>query len=108
MWNMTTVFELTTRPILCLSKLIGVIQLSYTFDSTGLLVQDANSDIYFILELIKLFVLIICTYEIIEEEVFLRYITLIKFWVIFVTSRISEVWIIKYVILQLNINTPID
>lgn len=95
---MATVFELTFRPILIISKLFGLIDISYTFGPSGLLVKDVNnSTYYFIVESIRLFVLITCTYLINTENTFVRHLCLLKFWVIFIASRISQGRIITYV-----------
>lgn len=59
---MTTVFLVTLRPILMLSKSIGLIDISYTVGSTGLLVRNKNSRFQKILEIVRMVVLFTLTY----------------------------------------------
>jgi len=55
---MTTVFLVTLRPILILSKCIGLIDISYTMEPTGLLVRNMNSTFPAVLEIVRMIVLL--------------------------------------------------
>lgn len=94
---MTSVFKSTQLPILILCKVFGLINLSYTFESTGLLVQNnTNTTQYALLEITRMCVLIMFTYIVYcGGFYYIVYFRLVKFWIVIIASRISEVWIIK-------------
>ncbi|XP_060872598.1 uncharacterized protein LOC132946570 [Metopolophium dirhodum] len=98
---MTTVFHLTLRPILILSKCIGLIDVSYTVESTGLLHRNRNSKICTFLEIARMIVLLLCTYTYFyqshQELHILQIIYVVKFWFIIVAARMSSVWTIKFI-----------
>lgn len=95
--KMTTVFKATLKTILILSKFLGLINMSYTLQSTGLLLENSNSTYYSFLEFIRMFILLICTYNVhvMKGHFYIQRFRLIKFWVIIITARMSEIWIIK-------------
>ncbi|CAI6351908.1 unnamed protein product [Macrosiphum euphorbiae] len=96
---MTSVFKSTQLPILILCKVFGLINLSYTFESTGLLVQNnTNTTQYALLEIIRMCVLIMFTYIVYcRGFYYIVYFRLVKFWIVIIASRISELWIIKLI-----------
>lgn len=59
---MTTVFQITLRPILILSKCISLINISYSMEPIGLIVRNMNSKLYSFLEIVRMFVLLTSTY----------------------------------------------
>lgn len=79
-----------------LCKCLGIINISYNFGSNGLLVKSTNSTYYSFLEITKAVLLVIFTYNIHKKAIFHEYIIVYKFWVVIITSKISETWIIKY------------
>lgn len=95
--KMTTVFKATLKTILILSKFLGLINMSYTLQSTGLLLENSNSMYYSFLEFMRMFILLICTYNVhvMKGHSYIQRFRLIKFWVIIITARMSEIWIIK-------------
>lgn len=94
---MTSVFKSTLRPILILCKIFGLINISYTFESTGLLVQNStNTTHYALLELTRMCALIMFTYIVyVRGFYYIVYFRLVKFWIVIITSRLSEIWMIK-------------
>jgi len=96
---MATVFHITLRPILFLLKCMGIVNITYTMESTGLLVQNVNSTILTFLEIARMIVLLICTYIYLNqyESEFhvLQIINIVKFWSVIIAARLSTVWIIK-------------
>lgn len=101
---MTTIFHKTLRPILILSKCVGLIDISYTVKSTGLLVQNINSTFHVILEITRMIVLLLCTYiyfhQFDPEFHLLQIINIIKLWIIIIAARLSTIWIIKYLFIM--------
>ncbi|KAE9525421.1 hypothetical protein AGLY_014221 [Aphis glycines] len=98
---MTTVFHKTLRPILILSKCVGLIDISYSVKSTGLLVQNINSTFHVMLEIARMIVLLLCTYiyfhQFDSEIHLLQIINIIKLWIIIIAARLSTLWIIKFI-----------
>lgn len=93
---MTTDFKTTLKPILTIGKLFGLMNISYTIDSTGLLMRNTNSIYYSFLELTRMIVMIICTYIVRKREFYyIQEYRVIKFWIIIIAARITEFWIIK-------------
>lgn len=92
------VFKITfLRPILFLSKIIGLINISYTMEKSGILVKNTHTTYYTFLEFIRMFVLIACTYVFHDPSFpFLQIILFMKFWTVIISARISEMWMIKY------------
>ncbi|KAF0740675.1 Gustatory receptor [Aphis craccivora] len=105
---MTTVFLVTLRPILMLSKCIGLIDISYTVVSTGLLVRNEYSRVRHFLEIVRMIVL--CTFTYLCWPNFnsaihiLQIIDIIKFWMIIIAARLSTIWTIRYVFIILYVN----
>lgn len=100
------VFKITfLRPILNLSKFIGLINLSYTMDKSGFIVKNTGTTYYMFLEIIRMIILITCTYNIFHDQnfPFIQMILLMKFWTVFISARISQMWIIKYEFYELSI-----
>ncbi|XP_060847330.1 uncharacterized protein LOC132926921 [Rhopalosiphum padi] len=98
---MTAVFHKILRPILILSKCIGLINISYTVESTGLLVQNTNSAFHGILEMARMIVLFLCTYTYFHQfdpefHIF-QILNIIKLWIIIIAARLSTPWIIKFI-----------
>jgi len=94
--EMTTVFQSTVKPVLLLAKCIGLINVCYTFDSTGSTVLYANKTYLKFLELTRTSVLLICTYVVYKREFYyLQKFDLLQFWVAIITARMSAKWTIK-------------
>ncbi|XP_060853232.1 uncharacterized protein LOC132931052 [Rhopalosiphum padi] len=98
---MATVFHINLRPILFLSKCIGLIDNSYTLEPTGFLVRKINSTFNVFLEIARMIVLLVCTYiyfhQLDPEFHIFQYISIVKFWNIIIAARISTIWIIKFI-----------
>ncbi|XP_025201821.1 uncharacterized protein LOC112599218 [Melanaphis sacchari] len=96
---MTSEFKSNLKPILILCKVFGLINMSYIFESTGLLVKSStNTTHYAMLELIRMYTLIMFTYIVyIRGFYYVVYFRLIKFWIVIITSRLSEMWMIKLI-----------
>ncbi|KAF0705716.1 Uncharacterized protein FWK35_00035322 [Aphis craccivora] len=96
---MTTVFRSTLRPILLLSKCIGLIDISCTMDSTGLLVHNVKSLFHIFFEITRLIVLLMLTYIYIYQHrskiLTIQVITLLRFWTNIIAARLSNNWIIE-------------
>lgn len=94
---MTSVFKSALLPILMLCKFFGLINSSYTFESTGLLAQNnVNTTQYALLEITRMCVLIMFTYIVYcRGFYYVVYFRLVKFWIVIIASRISVIWIIK-------------
>jgi len=100
---MATVFQITSRPIIILSKCIGLIHTSYTMEPTGLLVHNINSTFHVFLEITRMMALIIITYiyfQQFDKDVhILQIINSTKFWFIIIAARLRTKWIIKYLLI---------
>ncbi|XP_029341150.1 uncharacterized protein LOC115033179 [Acyrthosiphon pisum] len=98
---MTTVFHITLRPILFLMKCMGIIDISYTMESTGVLVKNINSTFPAFLEISRMIVLLICTYIYLsqyEPEFYvLQIIKILQFWNVIIAARLSTFWINKFI-----------
>lgn len=96
---MTTVFVETLKPFLTIAKVLGLLNVFCTLEN-GILRRDTSSTYYLFLEVIRMFVLLIITFYLIymKPPFIITYLNIIKYWVIVVTARISEKWIIKYVL----------
>lgn len=95
--NMTTFFVVALKPFLLMSKMLGLINFTYTFDS-GLLCKNSKNAMHYVcLELIRTTVLIGLTYIFhVNNTFYLRELVLFKFWTIVFMTRIYEIWIIRY------------
>lgn len=95
---MTTVFKTTLRPILIFSQFLGLINITYKFQQTGLLVRDPQLSVYSLIELARTCLFLTCTYMfyVWEPFTFIESIILLKFWSVIIAARLSEIWIIKY------------
>lgn len=92
------VFKITLLgPILILSKLVGLINITYTMEQSGFLVKNTvNSTYYSLLEMIHILVLLMCTYIFLDPSFpFIQMIMLLKFWVVIVAARMSQIWTIE-------------
>ncbi|KAF0706579.1 Uncharacterized protein FWK35_00038122 [Aphis craccivora] len=102
---MTTIFLVTLKPILILSKCIGLIDISYTVEPTGLLVRNMNSTFPTILEILRMIVLLISTYLYLHMFYpmmnIIQVIDTIQFWIIIIAARLSTIWTIRYVSIYL-------
>jgi len=100
--EMTTTFHITLRPILILSKSIGLIDITYTVEPSGLLAHNKNSAFHAVLEITRMIVLLICTFlyfhQFDPEVHILQIINTIKFWIIIIAARLSTKRIIKYIL----------
>jgi len=97
--EMTTIFHITLRSILIISKCMGLIDISYTVGPTGLFVRNISSMLYVFLEIARMIVLLICTYLYFHQfdpdfHIF-QYISIFKFWVVIIAARVSTIWIVK-------------
>ncbi|XP_025203911.1 uncharacterized protein LOC112600814 [Melanaphis sacchari] len=99
--KMTTDFHKTLRPILFLCKSIGLINIAYTVEPTGLIIRDMNSTFLAYLEILRMIVLLLLTYsywnQFNREVHIILVIEIIKIWIIIIASRLSTIWIIKFI-----------
>jgi len=80
-----------------IKKKCGLINISYTMEKSGFLVKNTGTTYYMFLELIRMIILITCTFLYHDPSFPLVQIILImKFWTVVISARISEMWIIKY------------
>jgi len=93
---MTSDFIATFKPVLILGKIFGLIDISYTFETTGLLILKKSS-CHSCLELIRTLVLVVATFIVYnaKEMYYMQRFRLVKFWIVIITSRLSQIWIIK-------------
>ncbi|XP_060862487.1 uncharacterized protein LOC132939372 [Metopolophium dirhodum] len=98
---MTTDFHITVKPILFLSKCMGLIDISYTVEPSGLLVRNKNSNVHRLLEIAHIIVLLICTYIYINqygiELHILQIVNIIQLWSTIIAANLSTIWIIKFI-----------
>jgi len=94
---MSTSFLVALRPFLAMSKTLGLISITYTFDS-GLLYKNSRNAMHYVcLELIRTTVLVGFTYVFhVNNTFYLRELVLFKFWTTVFMARIYEIWIIRY------------
>jgi len=93
---MTTDFIATFKPVLILGKIFGLINISYTIETSGLVILK-NSSYHVCLELIRTLVLVVSTFIVYTAKgmYYAERFRLVKFWVVIITSRLSQIWIIK-------------
>jgi len=87
--KMTNVYKKTLRNILYLCKFIGIINMSYILETDGLLIQSTDI-IYKCLEFTRMIMLIIFTYYLQINVMFIHKIYLFKIWFVIIASRLSE------------------
>jgi len=96
---MTSVFHKTLRPILILSKCIGLIDSTYTMEPTGLLVHNVKSLFHICFEIARFIVLLIFSYKYFyqfgSKIHMIQVFTILKFWINIIAARISNNWIIE-------------
>lgn len=95
--KMTNVFKDTLNIFITASKIVGLIHCCCTME-TGILYRNNNLTYNLFLELLRMFVFLICSYQIIfnmECYYWVFYINIFKYWSIVIAARISEKWIIK-------------
>lgn len=93
---MTTDFERTLKTILIVAKLFGFINIAYVMERTGLLIRDNSTSYYSFLEILRMVVLLVCTYKYYDNSLrFLKLFAAFKFWIVILAARLSEIWIIK-------------
>jgi len=101
---MTTIFHTTLRPILFISKCIGLVDISYTVEPSGLLVLNENSIFLAFLEITRMIVLLICTYiyfNQFEPEIhIIQIINIVQFWNTIIAARLSIILTIKYLFIM--------
>ncbi|KAL4154208.1 hypothetical protein QTP88_002040 [Uroleucon formosanum] len=99
--EMMTVFHITLRPILIVCKCIGLIDISYTLNRTGILVKNITSKCYLFLEISRMIVLLIftCVYALqFKPHWFvLQWLNILKFWIIIIAAKLSMKWIIRFI-----------
>ncbi|KAF0755637.1 Gustatory receptor, partial [Aphis craccivora] len=83
--EMTTFFHITLRPFLILSKCIGLIDITYTMEPTGLLLHTINS------------INNSALYNYDSELFILQAILVMKFWTNILAARLSNNWIIEFI-----------
>jgi len=94
---MSTVFKKNLLPILILDKILGLTHVSYVLEPDGLLIKNINPSYFSFLEILRMIVLIICSYLVHTAHSFyyINEYRLIKFWAIIIAGRLSEKWTIK-------------
>ncbi|KAF0749859.1 Gustatory receptor [Aphis craccivora] len=99
--EMTSTFHTNLNPILILSKSFGLIDIKYTVEPSGLLDRNLNSTFYAVQEIIRMIVLLICTFlyfNSFDSDVhLLQMINIIRFWFVIIAARISAIQIIKFI-----------
>lgn len=107
---MTTVFIKTLKPFITMSQIIGLMNFGCALKS-GLLHRNLNSTYYLFLEIIRIFVFLICSYHIIfnmgRYYIMLQF-NVIQYWMLIITARISEKCMIKYDILSNHCINKLD
>jgi len=100
--EMTSTFHTNLNPILILSKSFGLIDIRYKVEPSGLLDCNLNSTFYAVQEIIRMIVLLICTFlyfNSFDSDVhLLQMINIIRFWFVIIAARISAIQIIKYLL----------
>jgi len=91
---MTNVYNITLGNILYLCKFVGIINISYILEPSGLIIQSTET-IYKCLEFTRMIMLIIFTYTIHTNFLFLEQLYLFRLWTIIIASRISETRLIQ-------------
>jgi len=95
---MSTNFYITIKPILILIKFVGILNISFKMEEqTRQFIRDPNTIIYVLLEVTRMFILLIFThsYLTVPYQTILKKFYLITFWKTIIAARISETWIIK-------------
>jgi len=97
---MTTVLHRTLRPILCLSKCIGLINITYRMEPTGLFVHNVLSLFHICFEITSFNVLLMFTFILIypygSKTRIIHVIVILKFWANIIAARLSNKWIIQW------------
>lgn len=96
--NMATVFQTTLKPILIMCKCLGLLDISYTLKSTGstVHVQKTDSTYHSVLEITRMFVLLIFTYAMRKKGLtYINIFRIFKFWVFISLARVSQLKMIK-------------
>lgn len=94
--KMTTDFERTFKPIFIVAKLFGFINIAYVVERNGLLIRDSSTIYYSFLEILRMVVLLVCTYIYYDNSFrFVKLFSAFKFWIVIFAARLSEIWIIK-------------
>lgn len=95
--EMTTMFKSILKYILVLNKLIGLMKISNTVNSDGLLSRNINSiNYYSFLELTRMIILVICSYTVhVNGVYYIQQFRLLKFWTVIILARLSEIRIIE-------------
>jgi len=100
--EMASTFHTNLSPILILSKSFGLIDIKYTVEPSGLLVRNLNSTFHVVQEIIRMIVLLICTFiyfDSFDSDVhLLQMINIIRFWFVIIAGRLSTIQIIKYLL----------
>ncbi|KAF0703014.1 Gustatory receptor, partial [Aphis craccivora] len=95
--TMSTVFQITQRPVIFLCKCLGIINISTTSGPDGLLTQNTNITFYSFLELTRIIAIFIITYNVQKHVLLPEKVEIYKCWVIIISAKISEKWIIKLI-----------
>lgn len=96
--TMATAFQINQRTVLFLCKCFGILNLSYILGSDGHLIQNRNIKFYSFLESMQMIVIFIFTYYIQKQYILAEKFGIYKCWIIIISARISEKWIIKYLL----------
>lgn len=105
---MTSIFVETLKPFLTISKIFGLLNICCTM-KTGLLCRSTDSTYYLFLEVIRTFIFLITSYHVMYNMGmynFIQKFNVIQYWMLLITSRISEHWTIEYVELRYLIYFP--
>lgn len=84
---MTTNFIVTLKPVLILGKIFGLINISYTFGTTGLIVPT-NSSFHSCLELTRTAFLVVSTMIVYNAKgmYYIQRFRILKFWIVIIAS----------------------
>jgi len=101
---MTTVFKEALTYFIAINKFTGLLHICYTIEN-GLLKEDTNKKLNFFIEVIRIILLLICSFHVFwnTQIYYLKLYHVINFWITFITARITEKWIIRYDIFFLYI-----
>lgn len=95
--KMFSVFKETLNLFIAASKIVGLMNYCCIMES-GLLYRNTKLTYNFFLELLRMFVYLISSYQIIfmreNVNIFIHF-NIIKYWAIVITARMSEKWMIK-------------
>ncbi|KAF0698084.1 Gustatory receptor, partial [Aphis craccivora] len=94
---MATAFQIYQRPVLFLCECLGILNISYTIGPDGLLTQNTKIKFYSFLELTRIIVIFIYIFNVQKRFVLPEKFEIYKCWIIIITAKISQNWIINMV-----------